>query len=183
MSEGNNLEHALIRALPRMLSVTMRILRDTTEAQDAVQDASLLALRNVENYEGKGEVEAWLHKIALNSALMRLRKRTRLAEDQLDDLVPQYDEYGVFLGDPEWRDINSEALLAHSETRRKVIEAIDNLPERSRILIVLRDIEELSTRETAEALELSEGAVKTGLHRARVALKRLLEPLFSEGSL
>ena len=98
----------------------------------------------------------------------------------MDDLLPEYDRYGVLLGDPNWRAINSETLLMQAETARAVRDAIDKLPDRPRILLALRDIEGLSTAETAQALDLSEGAVKTGLHRARLALKTLLAPLFAE---
>jgi len=104
-----------------------------------------------------------------------------LSEGQLDDLMPEYDRYGVLLGDPDWRKISPETLLMQSETVHQVRDAIAQLPDRARILLLLRDIDGLSTAETARALEMSEGAVKTGLHRARLALKTLLAPLFSEG--
>lgn len=183
LETGTEFEQELIRCLPRMLATATGILRDRAEAEDAVQDACLSAFRNRAALNSGGAMGAWLHRITVNAALMRLRKRARLAEDQIDDLMPQYDDYGVLLGDVEQHEISAEALLARAETREKVIEAIDQLPERARILIVLRDIEEMTTSEVAEALELSEGAVKTGLHRARLTLKGLLAPLFSEGGL
>lgn len=175
-----DLEAAILRGLPRMLSVATRILRDASEAEDAVQDACLSAFRKLDTHDGRGDLSAWLHRIAINAALARLRKRGRLNERQIDDLLPEYDRFGVLLGNPNWRDINSEALLIRSETRTKVKQAIDSLPDNPRVLLLLRDIEGLSTAETAEALGLSEAAVKTGLHRARLALKRLLAPVFQE---
>ena len=163
-----------------MLAAAGRVLRDDAEAQDAVQDACLLAFRKLDTYDGSGPLEAWLYRIGINAALARLRKRGRLNEGQLDDLMPEYDRYGVLLGDPDWRKISPETLLMQSETVHQVRKAIDQLPDRSRILLLLRDIEGLSTAEAAAALDLSEGAVKTGLHRARLALKALLAPLFTE---
>ena len=180
MATQGELEDALVWVLPRMLAAATRILRNEAEAQDAVQDACLLAFRKLETYDGSGPLEAWLHRIGVNAALARLRKRGRLAEGQLDDLMPEYDRFGVLLGNPDWRQINPETLLVRSETMRHVRDAIDQLPDRPRILLLLRDIEGYSTAETADALDLSEGAVKTGLHRARLALKALLAPLFSE---
>ena len=174
------LEAAIVRTMPRMLTVATRILRDRTDAEDAVQDACLQAFRKLDTYDGSGALEGWLHRIALNAALARLRKRGRLAEGQIDDLMPEYDRYGVLLGDPDWRRINPEALLMMAETSQTVRDAIDQLPDRARILLLLRDIEGLSVAETAAALEISGGAVKTGLHRARLALKTFLTPLFSE---
>ena len=175
-----DLEAAIARALPKLLMAATRILRDPADAQDAVQDACLQAFRKRETHDGSGALEGWLYRIAVNAALARLRKRGRLAEAQMDELLPEYDRYGVLLGNPDWREINPEALMMQAETSRAVRAAIDRLPERARILLVLRDIEGFSTSEAAAALDLSEGAVKTGLHRARLALKTLLAPLFTE---
>ena len=180
MATEAELESAIVRTLPRLLLAATRILRDKTDAEDAVQDACLQAFRKLDTFDGSGALEGWLHRIALNAALARLRARGRLAEGQIDDLMPEYDRYGVLLGDPDWRQINPEALLMTTETSRTVRDAIDRLPDRARILLLLRDIEGLSTAETATALDISEGAVKTGLHRARLALKKLLAPLFTE---
>lgn len=180
MATEADLEAAITRTLPRLLLATTRILRDPADAQDAVQDACLQAFRKLDTHDGSGELEGWLYRIAINSALARLRKRGRLAERQLDDLLPEYDRYGVLLGNPDWREINPEALLMQAQTSRTVRDAIDSLPEKARILLLLRDIEGFNTSETASALDLSEGAVKTGLHRARLALKKLLAPLFTE---
>ena len=180
MATEADLEAAILQTLPRLIATANRILRDQAEAQDAVQDACLQAFRKLETHRGSGELEGWLYRIAINAALARVRKRGRLAEGQLDGLLPEYDRYGVLLGDPEWRKINPETLLMQSQTSQTVRDAIDRLPDRSRILLLLRDIEGLSTSETAAALDLNEGAVKTGLHRARLALKSLLAPLFTE---
>lgn len=180
LAASGDLEAAIARGLPKLLAVSNRILRNEAEAQDAVQDACVQAVRKLDTYDGRGPLDGWLYRVCINAALARLRKRGRLNEGQLDDLLPEYDRYGVLLGDPNWRDINPETLLMRTQTSQFVKDSIERLPDQPRILLLLRDIEGLNTAETAEALDLSEGAVKTGLHRARLALKKHLAPLVAE---
>ena len=163
-----------------MLATANRILRDDADARDAVQDACVLAFRKLDSYAGQGEIQGWLRRIVINAALVRLRKRKQLREDQIDDLMPEYDRFGILLGHAESTKVTPEDLLSRSEIWQATRTAIDALPDQPRILLILRDIEGLSTRDTAEELEISEGAVKTGLHRARLALKALLSPQFAE---
>lgn len=173
-------ETAVRAYLPRMLTTATRILRDPGEAGDAVQDACLQAHRNLDQFEGRSDIGTWLHRIAVNAALARLRKRKSLREEGLDEHLPEYDQYGVLLGDPNWREVTPESLLMRAETRQIVRETIDQLPESYRIVLILRDIEELDTAEAAEALDCSSGSIKTRLHRARLALKKLLHPILRE---
>jgi RNA polymerase sigma-70 factor (ECF subfamily) len=112
----------------------------------------------------------------INAALAKLRRRRSRDERSIDDLLPQYLNDG-HQADPavEWRD-TSEALLEREETRALVREAIDQLPEAYRTVLLLRDIEGLETDETARLLEVTTGVVKTRLHRARQAVRKLLDP-------
>jgi RNA polymerase sigma-70 factor (ECF subfamily) len=108
---------------------------------------------------------------------MRLRSRRRKPEESLDDLSPRFLEDGHHESPPApWRD-NLDGALESRELREQVRGAIDRLPEAYRNILLLRDIEELDTAEVAEMLGLSTGAVKTRLHRARVALRTQLDPL------
>lgn len=177
---SDTFETAVRKNLPRMLATATRILRDPVEAGDAVQDACLQAHRNLDQFEGRSDIGTWLHRIAVNAALARLRKRKSLREEGLDEHLPEYDQYGVLLGDPNWREVTPESLLMRAETRQIVRETIDQLPESYRIVLILRDIEELDTAEAAEALDCSSGSIKTRLHRARLALKKLLHPILRE---
>ena len=177
---SDTFETAVRAYLPRMLTTATRILRDPGEAGDAVQDACLQAYRNLDRFEGRSAIGTWLHRIAVNAALARLRKRKSLREGGIDDHLPEYDQFGVLLGDPNWREVTPESLLMRAETRQIVRETIDQLPESYRIVLILRDIEELDTAEAAEALDCSSGSIKTRLHRARLALKKLLHPILQE---
>lgn len=160
-----------------MLSVALRIMRNPEDAQECVQEAFLQAFKNIHRFEGRSSVWTWLHRIVVNSALLKLRARRRRPEGSLDDLMPQFDETQCRI-EPRGQSRDSvETLLSKKETRDAVREAISQLPEDYRSVLLLRDIEELDTQETATALQINVGAVKTRLHRARAALKKLLEPV------
>jgi RNA polymerase sigma-70 factor (ECF subfamily) len=160
----------------RLLIVARRYLRSEEDAQDAVQDAFLSAFRSIGQFEGGSRLSTWLHRITVNAALMKLRTRRRKPEEPIDDLLPGFLGDGHMTQAPvEWRPLSDE-LLARSETRTLVLRCIDGLPESYRHVLLLRDIEELDTEETAEVLGVSTNTVKTRLHRARQALRKLLDP-------
>ena len=160
-----------------MRAVAFRLLRDDGLADDCVQDALIKALRNIGKFEGRSKLKTWLHRITVNEALMKLRSRKRLEEDLIDPLLPDFDENACRIEAPWTRRISAEEILSQAQQRQLVLSKIGELPESYRIVLMLRDIEELDTAEVAEALGTTEGNVKVRLHRARAALKKLLEPL------
>ena len=158
----------------RLLAVARRYLRSEEDARDAVQDAFVAAFRSIGRFQGGSSLSTWLHRIAINACLMKLRSSRRRPEASIEDLLPRFDETGHRVAEPEeWRD-SAEESIDRSQTRRLVREAIGRLPERYRTILMLRDIEELSTAEAAGILGLSENAVKIRLHRARQALRTVL---------
>lgn len=161
----------------RMLAVARRILVDENESQDAVQDAFVSAFRNIAKFEGNSQIATWLHRITVNACLMRLRKRRRHDEVSLDALLPTFgvDGHPAHASSP-WRSPPTGDELA--EARESIRTAIAKLPEHYRIVLVLRDIEGLDTAQTAQLLETTEAAVKIRLHRARQALRELLDTTF-----
>ncbi|GJM22946.1 MAG: RNA polymerase subunit sigma-24 [Planctomycetota bacterium] len=165
---------------PRMLAVARRFLRADQDAEDAVQDAFLQAFKNLDRFEGNAKLTTWLHRITVNASLMKLRKQKRTHEVNLEDLLPRYGDDGhrdrlV----PEWTESGAD-VVSVGETRAAVRAAIDRLPDSYRNVLLLRDIEQLDTAETAELMGLSINATKTRLHRARQALREILEPHFSK---
>jgi RNA polymerase sigma-70 factor (ECF subfamily) len=175
----------LVRAYSgRLLAITRRLLRIEEDARDAVQDAFLSAFRALPTFEEGSLLSTWLHRIAVNAALMKLRTRRRKPEDSIEDLLPNYLEDGHredgHRGNPtkSWKEPG--ALLERQETRTLVRECIERLPESYRTVLLLRDIEELDTEEAARLLGISPNAVKIRLHRARQALRTLLDPHFRE---
>jgi RNA polymerase sigma-70 factor (ECF subfamily) len=173
---------ALVRRYgDRLYSTALRILRNDEDARDAVQDAYLAAFRAMDSFQGRSGLYTWLYRITVNASLKRLRRRSRQAHTSLDGLLPQFDDHGGRL-ETQWGKPprNVEALAQSWQVRRFVRQAIDDLPETHRTVLLLRDIEELGSRETAHILGISVGAVNVRLHRARAALKKLLEPVVND---
>ena len=163
-------EVLLRRHDPRVYRTVRSILRDEDEAEDAMQAAWVRAYQHLGEWAGASSFSTWLVRIAANEALGRLRKRARVVS-----LSPDGDgeaEGGVVMVDPRAED-PEERAAAH-EAVRFLERAVDELPPAYRSVYVLREMEELSTAETAEALGLGEDAVKVRLHRARAMLRRSL---------
>jgi RNA polymerase sigma-70 factor (ECF subfamily) len=169
----------LVRAnAGRLLAVARRYMKSEEDAQDVVQEAFLSAFRSLDRFEGGSRLSTWLHRIAVNAALMKLRTRRRKPEEPIEDLLPRFREDGRPLRPAiPWRPLPDD-LLGQKELRDLVQACVDSLPESYRHVLLLRDIEEFDTEETAEILGISPNAVKTRLHRARQALRGLLNPHF-----
>jgi RNA polymerase sigma-70 factor (ECF subfamily) len=164
----------------RMLAVARRFLTNEADASDAVQDAFLSAFRALGSFRECSALGTWLHRIVVNACLSKLRSRRRRRETSLD-LLSAFDESGRHTFPvPPWSP-RAEDVLAREETRAQVRACIARLPESYRTVLLLRDIEALDTEEAARALGTTPGAVKVSLHRARQALRRLLEPLMAAG--
>ncbi len=146
------------------------------DAQDAFQDGMISAFRSIDRFEGQSRLATWLHRIVVNAALMRLRSARRRREESVEDLLPSYTAGGHLREYPERWDAPADALLQREEVREAVRDAIEKLPDKYRIPLLLRDIEELSTDEVARTLEITPNAVKIRIHRARLALRALIHP-------
>lgn len=160
----------------RMLAVARRVLRNEEDARDAVQDAFISAFRHRESFKGDALVSTWLHSIVVNSALMRLRARTRKAEEAIEDYLPRFLPDGHHAESfASWTE-PVDVALSRKETSGMVRKAIGELPETYRTVVLLRDIEGLSTEETAKIVNTTPNAVKIRLHRGRMALRTLIAP-------
>lgn len=164
----------------RLLAASKRLLSNNEDALDAVQDAFLSAFKSIESFDGRSQLSTWLHRIAVNAALMKLRSQVRHPEQSIDDLLPTFlaDGHRIAPG-PRWQRSgaeNAEQIEIHAIIRSK----IESLPESYRTVLLLRDIEELDTETVAQMLEMTPGAVKVRLHRARQALRTLLDPVFGK---
>ena len=171
---------ALVRAhAPRLLAVARRMLKSEEDARDAVQEAFLQAFRGIEGFQGGARLSTWLHRIAVNACLMRLRSRGRRPEQPIEELLPRFYEDGhrIDPGSP-WRSQDADPV-EQRELAALVRGAIDRLPEIYRNVLLLRDIEGLDTEETARLLDVKGETVKVRLHRARQALRALLAPHFT----
>jgi RNA polymerase sigma-70 factor (ECF subfamily) len=166
----------------RMLAVAIGILRNEDDARDAVQTAYLSAFRSLPSFAGQCRLSTWLHRIVVNAALMKLRSRRRRPEETLESLLP------TFLGDGHHAqqysrdELPADDVMEREETRAVVRECIAQLPEHHRAILVLRDMEDVSTSEVAAMLGITTNAVKIRLHRARQALGTLLRREFAAHS-
>jgi RNA polymerase sigma-70 factor, ECF subfamily len=166
----------------RMLATARRIMGEEEAARDAVQDAMLSIVRSISRFDGASLLSTWAHRIVVNACLMRLRTRRRRPELSIESLLPRFDDRGH-------RELSGpgstpSALARHDspadgieqrELRRTVWEAIARLPDGYREVLIMRDMEQLDTQQTAAALGLTVDAAKTRLHRARQALRAILE--------
>jgi RNA polymerase sigma-70 factor, ECF subfamily len=159
---------------PRLLAVARRLLRNEADACDAVQDAFVSALQGLERFEGGSSLGTWLHRIVVNAALMKLRSRRRKPEASIEDLLPSFLEDGHHAVHPTpWA--AADRLVECREVRELVRAGIDRLPDCYRTVLLLRDIDELDTGEAAKLLGLTPATVKVRLHRARQALRTILD--------
>jgi RNA polymerase sigma-70 factor (ECF subfamily) len=165
----------------RLLVVARRILQNEEDARDAVQDALLSAFKGIAGFQGQSRLGTWLHRIVVNAALGRLRSRRRHPERSIEELLPHFGEDEHQIDPPTPWKATSERIVQQQESREVVRRCVSQLPEIYRTVLLLRDIEELDTEETARILDTSPGVVKTRLHRARQALRSLLDPYFREG--
>jgi len=162
---------------PRLLATATRMMGSEHDGQDVLQEAMVSCFKHIGNFKGESALYTWLHRVTVTAALMKLRTRKRRNEAAIEPLLPTFHEDGhrVESTRHEWAE-SSESLAQREEMRQIVRSCIDQLPESYRTVLLLRDIEEWDTAETAEALGVAQGVVKTRLHRARQALRTLLEP-------
>jgi RNA polymerase sigma-70 factor (ECF subfamily) len=158
-----------------LLAVTRRILRDEEDSRDAVQEAFVAAFRGIGEFQSESRVSTWLHRIAVNCALMKLRIRARRERD-VDALLPHFEADGhQDHSSVGWTE-TAEDILQREQSCALVRQCIDQLPESYRVVLVLRDIEQLSPDVVAAKLQITRDNLKVKLHRARQALRTLLDP-------
>jgi len=156
----------------------LRMLGNPQDAEDVLQNTFINALTHIQKFEGRSSIATWLYRIASNEALMMIRKKkpevnlenTEGGDDDEDLRPTQF---------VDWSALPEDELLS-GEGKKTLDDAIQSLPESMRIVFLLRDVEGLSIRETAEALNLTETNVKTRLLRARMALREELSTYYGE---
>jgi RNA polymerase sigma-70 factor (ECF subfamily) len=175
---------ALVRQYSgKMYAVARRFFYMDDDAQECLQKAFIQVFKNITSFKKTSNLSTWLHRITVNEALMMLRQKKRQNTTSLEELSQHYNEYGerTLFGDNLGNNLsqtlgsNIERLFEKSETKLSLTEIIYQLPEKYCNVLLLRDIQEITTKETAEILAISEASVKTQLHRARLLLKAILE--------
>jgi RNA polymerase sigma-70 factor (ECF subfamily) len=169
-------ESLVDRFQPRVYGLARRIVGQAQDAEDVTQQTFLSLIEHIDQFRGEASVATWILRIATNHALKVLRKRRGLPTVALETAADREDSYAT-IPHPEfiaqWND-NPASLAEKAELRQLLDEAVAELDERHRLVFVLRDIEGLSVRETAEALGLTEANTKVRLLRARLHLRERL---------
>ena len=183
-------EILLERYEDKVFRLAFRFVRNESEAKEILQDTFLSVWRKLDTFKGDSLFSSWVYRVAANTALMRLRSQRRHPQISTEDLPPGFlDDYrgaqaGGFghLPSPgeNWAKRPDEQLQS-DELRRHIQAAVDELPELYRTVFLVRDVEGLSTEETAEVLGISVPTVKTRLHRARIALREAIAKYFDQG--
>jgi len=168
--------YELVRPHERMVYATaISIVKNPADAEEVAQEAVLKAFSKLSSFRGESKFSTWLVQITYNEAKMKLRKAHANLYESIDD--SQQTEDGEFWPKDyaDWRPIPSE-LLEENEIRQAVQDAISSLSANYREVLILRDVQRLSIKETTTILGISEGSVKTRLHRARLLLRDSLAP-------
>jgi RNA polymerase sigma-70 factor (ECF subfamily) len=156
-----------------LFRVALRILRDEEKAHEAVQEALLKMLQNIDRFEGRSSLKTWLYRITVNEALMSKRKELPRLDDSIEELLPHYEAKILERPLPDWTQ-NPEKLIADHQFHEDFAEAVSALPEPLRTSYVLKDIESLSEQEICDILGITKAAVKNRAHRARLLLRQKL---------
>ena len=160
----------------RVYRLACRLTGNEEDALDVTQDAFLLVYRRLGSFRGLSRFSTWLYRIATNAALMHRRARSRRPAESLESFLPTFDAAGSHRGTPEQLQLAAQAdeLIDRERLARHAMNAIDRLPEHYRVAFILRDLEELTTDEVAEALGLKPATVRQRVHRARLMLRGYL---------
>jgi RNA polymerase sigma-70 factor (ECF subfamily) len=167
---------------PRLLRFAQRLMGDTDEAEDVLQESLIAACGRIDGFEGRSGLGTWLHRIVLNTALMHLRRKQPILVS-LDSGEPPADRQSTWHGSDSSAHLLATApeeepgaIILGGELETMVEKAIQALPTSLRTAFVLRDLEGLSTRAAARAIGIGEPALKVRLHRARQMLREALAP-------
>jgi len=164
----------------RIYNFGLRMCKDVSDAEDLVQETFINIFRYLKDFRMESKFKNWAYKIAA-SVCMKIKKRNNVAETELslDDILPADREKEISSKIPSWVNQPAEALM-NKEMYLEIKREIDNLPPNYRIILVLRDMEDFSTKEVSEILDISESNVKVRLHRARSFVREGLKRYFND---
>ena len=166
----------------KIYGLSFNLTRNQMDAQDVTQEVLLTLFRKIHTFQGKSAFSSWVYRITLNASYMKLRSKKKEPNVSIDELMPSFNGAGFQQEKiQDWSE-NTESLLFTNETRDVISKAIELLPEKEKVVFLLRDVEGLSTEKAGEILDLTVPAVKSRLHRARLFLRKKLSSYFEEFS-
>lgn len=157
----------------KVYQLALRLTGNQMDANDVLQDVFLSVYQKIHTFRGAAAFSSWLYRITANASFARLNQRKRAAVVSIDDVLPAVEGRTPAKSFSEWSQ-PPDVVLFNKEAREALGIALAELPEEFRTVVVLRDVENMSNQEVADILQLSVAAVKSRLHRARLALRRKL---------
>ena len=164
----------------KIYSLSYNLTRNQMDAQDVTQEVLLTLFRKINMFQGKSAFSSWVYRITLNANYMKLRRKKKEPNISIDEVMPLFNGAGFQQQKvKDWSE-NTESLMFTNETRSVINNAVELLPEKEKVVFLLRDVEGLSTEKTGKILDLTVPAVKSRLHRARLFLRKKLSNYFEE---
>ncbi len=164
----------------KIYALSFNLTRNATDSQDVTQDVLLTLFRKGHTFQGKSAFSSWVYRITVNASYMKLRSRKKEPNVSIEELLPSFNGSGFQQEKiQDWSE-NTESLLFDNETRGIIQKAVDSLPDKEKVVFILRDVEGLSTEKVSNILDLTIPAVKSRLHRARLFLRKKLANYFEE---
>ena len=166
----------------KIYGLSFNLTRNQMDAQDVTQEVLLTLFRKINMFQGKSAFSSWVYRIVVNASYMKLRSKKKEPNVSIEELMPSFNSAGFQQEKiQDWSE-NTESLIFTKETRDVINKAVDLLPEKEKVVFLLRDVEGLSSEKTGEVLDLTVPAVKSRLHRARLFLRKKLSAYFEEFS-
>ena len=164
----------------KIYALSFNLTRNAMDSEDVTQEVLLTLFKKIHTFQGKSAFSSWVYRITLNATYMKLRSRKKDQIISIEELLPSFNGSGFQQEKiQDWSE-NTESLLFDNETRETIQKAVDLLPDKEKVVFLLRDVEGLSTEKVSEILELTIPAVKSRLHRARLFLRKKLTNYFEE---
>lgn len=164
----------------KIYALSFNLTRNAMDSEDVTQEVLLTLFKKIHTFQGKSAFSSWVYRITLNATYMKLRSRKKDQSISIEELLPSFNGSGFQQEKiQDWSE-NTESLLFDNETRETIQKAVDLLPDKEKVVFLLRDVEGLSTEKVSEILELTIPAVKSRLHRARLFLRKKLASYFEE---
>ncbi len=175
--DSDAFEILMQRYVTKVFGLATRVTRNPEDAEEVLQDVFTTVHRKINAFQGKSSFSSWLYRIAMNSSLMKLRKRRNDRHVHIEDVVPDYMNSALL----KTHELNGGDEISERQRLMNALEdAIRRLPDDYRPVFVLRDIDGLTSKQVGKMLKLSIPAVKSRLHRSRLMLRRRLLPLYRE---
>jgi RNA polymerase sigma-70 factor (ECF subfamily) len=164
----------------KIYTLSFNLTRNAIDSQDVTQEVLLTLFKKGHTFQGKSAFSSWVYRITLNASYMKLRTRKKEPNLSIEDLLPSLNGAGFQQEKlQDWSE-NTEASFFDKETRRVIQKAVDLLPDKEKVVFLLRDVEGLTTEKVSEILEITVPAIKSRLHRARLFLRKKLGSYFED---